>query len=107
MSYIIAEDKIKDWLKELNQKSKVIVPARIGQQIKFRSLKEKTRIVFGYKTTYVSVKEYFLPAQEKTFTYYVKTEKARNLVTLPDLGPNDETMPAIEKVAANQNSSRK
>lgn len=72
---IIEKQNIREWVKKLTQKTKVIAPVRRGKESIFEEFTDETEIDFDYLPTLRSIKEFFLPAKEEIFIVGKKGSK--------------------------------
>lgn len=73
---VIKKINIKNWLSKLNKKAVVFAPVRHGEESVFEEFKPDAEIDFHYLPTLLSIKEFFLPAEEDIFVFDKKTGRA-------------------------------
>jgi sulfhydrogenase subunit beta (sulfur reductase) len=75
MAYLINKKNLSAYLKYLADKNTVYAPQKKNGDVCFKKVTLQSKVVFGYKRTLMSVKEFFLPPSENTFSYNTKTQE--------------------------------
>lgn len=101
---VIEREKIKEWVKELAEKTKVIVPVRKEKESVFEEFGDETQIDFDYLPSVRSIKEFFLPEREDVFI--VEKNKiyeplpAKNFILFGLNSPDLEALIQLDEIMA-------